>query len=85
MWFEGHFASKCYCSQVQKQVQEMATEERLMATEEGRSVGVFISTIDSLKSDNAWTVQLETNGSMVRYKLDTAWSSGECASSEGLC
>ena len=70
---KGHFASKCYGSQVQKQVQEMGVEGKLTVSEEedDQSTGVFISAIDNLKSDIGWTVQLETNGTIVRYKLDT--------------
>ena len=39
--------------------------------EDEQSTRVFISAIDNLKSDIGWTVQLETNGTIVRYKLDT--------------
>jgi hypothetical protein len=68
---KGHFASKCHSSQVQKQVQEMGIEEKLMSSDDEKSVGLSINTINSLKCGAGWTVQLETNGTIVRYKLDT--------------
>ena len=41
-------------------------EEYLIAAKDEQSVGVFRSTIDRLNSENAWTVQPDTNGSIVR-------------------
>ena len=64
MRYEGPLVSKCYGSQVQ----EVAMEEKLIGTKVEQSVGVFMSTIDCLKSENAWTVQLDT---IVRYMPDT--------------
>ena len=66
----GHFAVKCHTKQVQEMV-VVREEQETQVVEKEEQPRLFVGMVETEKAAQSWTVELETHGRQVCYKLDT--------------